>query len=93
MEELKKIKRKYLFLKETPTNLILTISKYEELYLSQLIKEAKVAYSHSYYILDTLEKLKIIETKKIDNVKIIKLTEKGKKIANLLNELLLLSGD
>jgi DNA-binding PadR family transcriptional regulator len=82
-----------LFLKETPTNLILTLNKYEEIYLSQLIKEAKVAYSHSYYILDALEKLKIIKTEKVENIKLIKLTEKGKKIANLLNEILLLSGD
>ncbi len=95
IKSLKKRKRKtYFLLKEAPTQVLLTLIKEgEEVYLSKLIRDSKLAYSNAYYTIKMLEKLKFIEIENLDNYKIVKLTDKGRKLVNLIEEILLLTGE
>ena len=97
-EEIKSLKRRkrktYFLLKEAPTQVLLTLIKEgEEVYLSKLIRDSKLAYSNAYYTIKMLEKLKFIEIENLDNYKIVKLTEKGRKLVDLIEEILLLTGE
>jgi predicted transcriptional regulator len=94
-ELIKKKKRKtYLLLKEAPTIILTTLLKEgDEVYLSKLIRDSRLAYSNAYYTIKTLEKLKFLEIKTLDNYKVVRLTEKGKKLVTLIEEILFLTGE
>ncbi|PXY71609.1 hypothetical protein CXX78_00080 [Candidatus Parvarchaeota archaeon] len=51
-------------------------------YGSILAKEVDCTYSHAVKILQTLEKLKLVEFEKKGRIKLIRLTNKGTEIAN-----------
>ena len=91
----KRGKRKtYLLFKEAPIQILMTLIKEgEEVYMSKLIRDSKLAYSNAYYTLKALEMLKFIEVQNVDNYKIVKLTEKGKKLVELIDQILTLTGE
>lgn len=91
----KQRKRKtYLLFKEAPIQILITLLKEgDEVYLSKLIRDSKLAYSNAYYTIKTLEKLRFIEIRNLDNYKIVKLTDKGKKLITLVEEVLFLTGE
>jgi predicted transcriptional regulator len=91
----KRKKRKtYLLLKEAPTQILLTLIKEgDEVYLSKLIRDSRLAYSNAYYTLRNLEKLKFIEIVNLDNYKMVRLTDRGRKLVSLIEEILLLTGE
>jgi predicted transcriptional regulator len=51
-------------------------------YGSILAKEVDCTYSHAVKILQTLEHLSLVEFDKRGRIKLIKLTEKGKQVAD-----------
>jgi predicted transcriptional regulator len=51
-------------------------------YGSILAKEVDCTYSHAVKILQTLEKLKLVDFEKKGRIKLIKLTQKGTDVAN-----------
>lgn len=95
IDNIKKKKRKtYILFKEAPIQILTTLLKEgDEVYLSKLIRDSKLAYSNAYYTIRTLEKLKFIEIRNLDNYKIVKLTERGKRLITLVEEILMLTGE
>jgi DNA-binding MarR family transcriptional regulator len=56
-------------------------------YGSVLAKEVDCTYSHAVKILQTLEALKLVEFEKKGRIKLIKLTKKGKEIAEAIENI------
>jgi len=56
-------------------------------YGSILAKEVDCTYSHAVKILQTLEDLKLVEFEKKGRVKLIKLTKKGKNVADAIENI------
>jgi DNA-binding MarR family transcriptional regulator len=71
-----------IFFKKKPTLILLTLYFDDTAkYGSKLAKKTDCTYSHTVKILKTLEKLKLIEFEKRGRKKMIKLTNKGKEVA------------
>ena len=56
-------------------------------YGSILAKEIDCTYSHAVKILQTLEELKLVEFDKKGRIKLIKLTKKGKEVADAIENI------
>jgi predicted transcriptional regulator len=56
-------------------------------YGSILAKEVDCTYSHAVKILQTLEDLRLVVFEKKGRIKIIKLTKKGKEVADAIDEI------
>jgi len=56
-------------------------------YGSILAKEVDCTYSHAVKILQTLEELKLVEFEKKGRIKLIKLTKKGREVADAIEEI------
>jgi len=56
-------------------------------YGSVLAKEVDCTYSHAVKILQTLEELKLVEFEKKGRIKLIKLTKKGKSVADAIDNI------
>jgi len=56
-------------------------------YGSVLAKEVDCTYSHAVKILQTLESLKLVDFEKKGRIKLIKLTNKGREVANAIEEI------
>ena len=56
-------------------------------YGSILAKEVDCTYSHAVKILQTLEELKLVDFEKKGRIKIIKLTKKGREVADAIEEI------
>jgi DNA-binding MarR family transcriptional regulator len=56
-------------------------------YGSILAKEIDCTYSHAVKILQTLEELKLVDFEKRGRIKIIKLTKKGREVADAIEEI------
>ncbi len=56
-------------------------------YGSVLAKEVDCTYSHAVKILQTLEDLKLVEFEKKGRIKLIKLTKKGKEVADAIENI------
>ncbi|GAG38372.1 unnamed protein product [marine sediment metagenome] len=56
-------------------------------YGSLLAKEVDCTYSHAVKILQTLEALKLVEFEKKGRIKLIKLTKRGKTVADAIENI------
>jgi predicted transcriptional regulator len=56
-------------------------------YGSILAKEVDCTYSHAVKILQTLEHLKLVDFEKKGRIKLIKLTKKGREVADAIEEI------
>ncbi|MFB6246044.1 MAG: hypothetical protein ABEI74_00415 [Candidatus Pacearchaeota archaeon] len=71
-----------IFFRRKPAMMLVVLKKNSKMrYGSVLAKEIDCTYSHAVKILQTLEDLKLVEFEKKGRIKIIKLTKKGKDVA------------
>ena len=61
-------------------------------YGSVLAKEVDCTYSHAVKILQTIEKINLVEFEKKGRIKIIKITKKGREIADAIENIQKLIG-
>ncbi|MGZ4863225.1 MAG: hypothetical protein ACXV5H_05060 [Halobacteriota archaeon] len=77
-----------VFLHKMPTSLLLTIRTYDRTYVSVLAKECNCTYPHAVKTLWNMEKLGLVHSEKVGRVKYIRLTDRGKIVADSLSALL-----
>ena len=71
-----------IFFRRKPALMLVSLNKNTRMrYGSLLAKEVDCTYSHAVKILQTLEELKLVEFEKKGRIKLIKLTKKGKNVA------------
>ncbi|MGC9309089.1 MAG: DUF6293 family protein [Candidatus Nanoarchaeia archaeon] len=72
-----------LFFRRKPAMMLIALKKVNRArYGSQLAKEVDCTYSHAVKILQTLEELGLVSFEKKGRIKIIKLTKKGRDVAD-----------
>ena len=80
-----------IFFRRKPALMLVSLKKNTRLrYGSVLAKEVDCTYSHAVKILQTLEKLKLVEFDKQGRVKLIQLTQKGRDVADAIENIQLL---
>lgn len=85
----KRKKSSKLFLRTKPVDLLLCLQNISEsLYPSMLAKEADCTYSHTVHLLQKMEAMKLVKFEKKGRLKLVHLTDKGKKAVKLFKELL-----
>lgn len=78
-----------LFIREKPVRLLIEINNPRtENYASELSKSVDCTYSHAVRVIQRLEKNNLVETEEKGRRKNIFLTDKGKKVAKKLSDLL-----
>jgi len=78
-----------LFMQEKPKNILIYLKKENKpVYISIISKEVNTTYSHTFNVLNELEKLKLVYFKESGRVKLVKLTELGYEVANLMTKLI-----
>lgn len=82
-----------IFLKEKPSLILLALNKNNniEKTVSCLVKDADSVFAHVTNTISSFKKENIVTSKKMGRKKIITLTEKGKQLAKLLEEVLNIS--
>jgi len=84
----KKTAEAELFLREKPVALLMCLTHNERHnYPSQLAKDAQCTYSHTVHLLQKFEKYKLVTFEKQGRLKLVTLTKKGEKIAELFKDL------
>jgi len=83
----KKEENECIFIREKPVALLLCLLKIQNNYPSQLAKDAQCTYSHTVHLLQKFEKQKLVSFEKQGRLKLVRLTKKGEKIAELFKEL------
>lgn len=74
-----------VFFRRKPALMLVSLKKNTRMrYGSVLAKEVDCTYSHAVKILQTLEVLKLVEFDKKGRIKLIKLTERGKEVADAI---------
>ena len=77
-----------IFFRRKPALMLVSLKKNNRMrYGSILAKEVDCTYSHAVKILQTLEELKLVSFEKKGRIKLIKLTAKGKEVANAIEEI------
>ncbi|MDD1725321.1 MAG: winged helix DNA-binding protein [Euryarchaeota archaeon] len=76
-----------VFLHKMPTSLLLTIRTYDRTYVSVLAKECDCTYPHAVKTLWNMEKLGLVQSEKVGRVKYVRLTDRGKIVADSLSAL------
>ena len=77
-----------IFFRRKPALMLVYLKKNTRMrYGSVLAKEVDCTYSHAVKILQTLEKLGLVVFEKKGRVKLIKLTKKGKDVADHIEEI------
>lgn len=79
---------KYMFIHEKPVRILVKLQSPQEYYASALSTEIDATYSHTVKILQRMQEHELVEFEERGRKKIVTLTEKGKKIAEVLRELL-----
>lgn len=85
MMELKMIMKNNfdIFFRRKPALMLVALKKHTKVrYGSVLAKEVDCTYSHAVKILQTLEKLGLVNFEKQGRIKVIKLTKKGMDVAD-----------
>lgn len=77
-----------VFLRPKPCKVIVLLRDSNSKYISELAKESGATYVHTTKLLRKLEKENIVSIEQNGKKRMVKLTEKGNKIANALNEVL-----
>ncbi len=77
-----------IFFRRKPALMLVSLKKNVRMrYGSILAKEVDCTYSHAVKILQTLESLKLVDFEKRGRIKIIKLTKKGRVIADAIENI------
>jgi DNA-binding MarR family transcriptional regulator len=77
-----------LFFRRKPAMMLIALKKMSKAkYGSILAKEVDCTYSHAVKILQTLEKLGLVNFEKQGRIKIIKLTKKGRDVAENIDSI------
>jgi|TARA_Y100000310_G_scaffold89559_2_gene86661 DNA-binding MarR family transcriptional regulator len=77
-----------IFFRRKPALMLVSLKKNTRMrYGSILAKEVDCTYSHAVKILQTLEELKLVDFEKRGRIKIIKLTKKGREVADAIEEI------
>ena len=77
-----------IFFRRKPALMLVSLKKNSRMrYGSVLAKEIDCTYSHAVKILQTLEELKLVEFDKKGRIKLIKLTKKGRDIADAIENI------
>ncbi len=77
-----------IFFRRKPALMLVFLKKNTRMrYGSILAKEVDCTYSHAVKILQTLEKLGLVLFEKKGRVKLIKLTKKGKEVADYIEDI------
>ena len=77
-----------IFFRRKPALMLVSLKKNSRMrYGSILAKEIDCTYSHAVKILQTLEELKLVEFDKKGRIKLIKLTKKGKEVADAIENI------
>lgn len=77
-----------VFFRRKPAMILVTLRKStRSRYGSVLAKEVDCTYSHAVKILQEMEKAKLVDFVKQGRIKMIKLTEKGNKIAESIEKI------
>lgn len=78
-----------LFVRSKPVDILLCLQNTgEDIYPSMLAKEANCTYSHTVHLLQKMEKLKLVKFEKKGRLKLVSLTDKGKKVTESFKEIL-----
>lgn len=76
-----------IFVRDKPIDLLLCLTdNIREKYPSNLAKEAKCTYSHTVHLLQRMEKLGLVGFEKKGRLKLVALTQRGDKVANLFKD-------
>ena len=76
------------FFRRKPALMLVSLKKNTRIrYGSILAKEVDCTYSHAVKILQTLEELKLVDFEKKGRIKIIKLTKKGREVADAIENI------
>ena len=77
-----------IFFRRKPALMLVSLKKNTRMrYGSMLAKEVDCTYSHAVKILQTLEVLKLVEFEKKGRIKLIRLTKKGRTIADAIENI------
>ncbi len=77
-----------IFFRRKPALMLVSLKKNTRMrYGSILAKEVDCTYSHAVKILQTLEELKLVEFDKRGRIKLIKLTKKGRDVADAIENI------
>jgi len=77
-----------IFFRRKPAMMLVSLKKNTRMrYGSVLAKEVDCTYSHAVKILQTLQSLKLVEFQKKGRIKLIKLTKKGKDVADAIEHI------
>ncbi|MEM4230285.1 MAG: winged helix DNA-binding protein [Candidatus Pacearchaeota archaeon] len=77
-----------IFFRRKPALMLVALKRLSKTrYGSMLAKEIDCTYSHAVKILQNLEKLKLVMFEKKGRIKLIRLTEKGQKIADHISDI------
>ncbi len=77
-----------IFFRRKPALMLVSLKKNTRMrYGSILAKEVDCTYSHAVKILQTLEELKLVEFEKKGRIKLIRLTKKGKAVADAIDNI------
>ena len=77
-----------IFFRRKPALMLVSLKKNTRMrYGSILAKEVDCTYSHAVKILQTLEELKLVDFEKRGRIKVIKLTKKGREVADAIENI------
>jgi DNA-binding MarR family transcriptional regulator len=77
-----------IFFRRKPALMLIALKKVSRIrYGSVLAKEVDCTYSHAVKILQTLEKLGLVNFERKGRIKLIKLTKKGKDVADHIEDI------
>lgn len=77
-----------IFFRRKPALMLVYLKRNSRMrYGSLLAKEVDCTYSHAVKILQTLEDLKLVEFSKKGRIKLIKLTKRGKDVADAIENI------
>ena len=77
-----------IFFRRKPALMLVSLKKKIKMrYGSVLAKEVDCTYSHAVKILQTLKVLKLVEFEKKGRIKLIRLTKKGRNVADAIDEI------
>lgn len=77
-----------IFFRRKPALMLVSLKKNTRMrYGSLLAKEVDCTYSHAVKILQTLEELKLVVFEKRGRIKVIKLTKKGRDVADAIENI------
>lgn len=77
-----------LFFQKMPAKLLISIKRKENPYANSLSKHIDCTYAHTSKLVKKMEKLGLLETAKDGRTKYIELTKEGKKLAEMLEDIL-----